>query len=115
MGCPVFLFLLSDGPDILEVLPRHKIEIRLDALFTFDHTDLSQSKDIAIEGMDAGAEHYGAGPAAVNTGGNAVERLEGAGKGLLPGKAVVQRDVQQRPVGISRTSFRAKASLLPRR
>ena len=39
-------------------------KIRLDALFTFDHTDLSQSKDIAIEGMDAGAEHYGAGPAA---------------------------------------------------
>ena len=36
-----------------------------------------------------------------NTGGNAVERLEGAGKGLLPGKAVVQRDVQQRPVGIA--------------
>ena len=76
-------------------------KIRLDALFTFDHTDLSQSKDIAIEGVDAGAEHYGAGPAAVNTGGNAVERLEGAGKGLLPGKAVVQRDVQQRPVGIA--------------
>ncbi len=68
MGCPAFLFLPSDGPDILEVLPRHKIEIRLDALFTFDHTDLSQSKDIAIEGMDAGAEHYGAGPAAVDTG-----------------------------------------------
>ena len=50
--------------------------------------------------MDAGAQHHRPRVAPVCAGCNAVQRPKGAGKGLLPGKAVVQRDVQQRTVGV---------------
>ena len=77
---------------------RH--EIYLYFICDVCHVRLSCTDQVAVKGLDDGAEDDGRGLPPVLAGGPAVGLLEGAGKRLVAGKAVIQRDLQKAPGGI---------------
>lgn len=58
-------------------------------------------RQITVERPQDGLEHDGAGRGPVGAGAHAVGLLERARKGLVGGKAVLHRDIEQPPVGVA--------------
>ena len=75
-------------------------EVHLDTLCRPDHANLAKPQKISVEGRDLCTQHQRLRMSAVLARRHTVGGLKGSGKCLMGGKPIIERNIQNPPVGV---------------